>query len=117
VKTQSVGTYLKFLRRKSGITQKVLARIVGNASVSQISRFERSISLPSLQTAFAFEVIFRKPASEIFPGLFYSVERDVELCIAELETALGNSNANGPGAKAVARQLEWLWIRRNPEII
>jgi transcriptional regulator with XRE-family HTH domain len=117
MKTQSVGTYLKFIRRKSGITQRVLARIVGTASASQISRYERSISLPSLQIAFAYEVIFRRPASEIFPGLFYAVESGVEQCIAELETALGNSNARGPAAKAVARQLEWLWMRQNPESI
>ena len=73
------------------------------------------MSLPSLQIAFAYEVIFRRPASEIFPGLFYAVERGVEQCVTELEAALGGSDAKGPGARAVARQLEWLWMRQNPE--
>jgi transcriptional regulator with XRE-family HTH domain len=117
MKPKSVGTYLRFLRRKSGLSQRDLARIVGCGSASQISRHERSISPPSLQTVFAYEVIFRRPASEIFPGLFYAVETVVEECLAELEIALGDSDAKGAAAEGVARQLEWFWIRRNPESI
>jgi transcriptional regulator with XRE-family HTH domain len=115
--SKSVGTYLRFLRRKSGLSQRDLARIVGYGSASQISRHERSISPPSLQMAFAYEVIFKRPASEIFPGLFYAVETVVEECLTELEKALGNSDAKGPTAEAVARQIEWFWMRRHPESI
>ena len=113
MEVESVGTYLRFLRRESGLNQRVLARLAGSPSASQISRHERSISPPSLQIAFAYEVIFRRPASEIFPGLFYAVETSVEQCLAELETTLGNSEANGAAAKTVARQLEWLRMRQS----
>lgn len=112
-----VGTYLRFLRRKSGMRQKDLARLLGGVTEDQISRHERSISTPSLQTAFAYEVIFRRPVSEIFPGLFYAVQSDVEKCLSEFETVLENSDAKGAAANAVARRLEWLWSRQNSESV
>ena len=113
--TTSVGTYLRFLRRKSGLSQGELAKILGSVTVGQISRHERSISAPNLLAAFGYQVVFRQPVSDIFPGLYHAVEAGVEQRLAEFESELGSSEAKGRDAARIARQLEWLWERENPE--
>jgi len=110
-----VGTYLRFLRRKSGLSQREVARILGSVTASQVSRHERAVTPPALLTAFGYQVLFKQPISDIFPGLYHAVETGVEERIAEFESALNNSAIKGRAAAPIARQLEWLWERQNPE--
>jgi DNA-binding XRE family transcriptional regulator len=86
--SSSVGTHLRFLRRKSGLSQRDLARILGSVSASQISRHERSRTLPGMLTAFGYQVVFEKPVSDIFPGLFYAVEAGVQERLEEFKREL-----------------------------
>jgi transcriptional regulator with XRE-family HTH domain len=86
--SNSVGTYLRFLRKNSGLSQQDLARILGSVSASQVSRHERSRSLPTILAAFGYQVVFHKPASEIFPGLYHAVEVGVEERFQEFENEL-----------------------------
>jgi transcriptional regulator with XRE-family HTH domain len=111
----SVGTYLRFLRRKSGLTQRELARILGSVTVTQISRHERSITPPGLLTAFGYQAVFQKPISDIFPGLYYAVEAGIEERLAAFEDEMSESEQAGPAAEPIARRLEWFYERRNPE--
>ena len=113
--SSSVGTYLRFLRRRSGLSQRELAQILGNVSATQVSRHERSVTPPALPTAFGYQAVFQKPASDIFPGLYHTVEAGVDQRLAAFESELGNSTAKGRSALPVARQLEWLCERKNPE--
>jgi transcriptional regulator with XRE-family HTH domain len=117
MKPNSVGTYLRFLRRKSGLSQRELASILGNVTASQISRHERSVTPPSLLTAFGYQTVFQKPASDIFPGLYHTVEAGAEERLEAFERELGDSTAIGRTAVPVARQMEWLWERKNPESV
>lgn len=114
--SSSVGTYLRFLRRKSGLSQKELARILGTVTGGQVSRHERSVSPPTLIAAFGYQVMFRQPASEIFPGLFHTIEAGVVERIEAYEAALGESKAKGRAAAPVARRLEWLNERKESEL-
>ncbi len=115
MKPSSVGTYLRFLRRRSGLSQRELARILGNITASQISRHERSAAPPTLLTAFGYQAVFKKLTPDIFPGLYHTIEAGVEERLEAFERELGNSTAKGRSAVPVARQLEWLWERNNPE--
>jgi transcriptional regulator with XRE-family HTH domain len=117
MKSSSVGTYLRFLRRKSGLSQRELARLLGNVTASQISRHERSVTPPSLLTAFGYQTVFQKPASDIFPGLYHTVEAGANERLEVFERELGNSTAIGRSAVTVARQMEWLWERKHPESV
>jgi len=117
MKPSSVGTYLRFLRRKSGLSQRELARILGNVTASQISRHERSVTPPSLFTAFGYQAVFQRPASDIFPGLYHTVEAGAEERLEAFASELGNSTAIGRSAAPVARRMEWLWERKNPESV
>jgi transcriptional regulator with XRE-family HTH domain len=113
----SVGTYLRFLRRKNGLSQRELARILGNVTASQISRHERLVTPPTLLAAFAYQVVFQKPVSDIFPGVYHTVETTVEECLESFENELSKSTSKGRSAVPVARCLEWLWERKNPESV
>jgi transcriptional regulator with XRE-family HTH domain len=115
--SSSVGTYLRFLRRKSGLSQRELALILGSVTASQISRHERSIAPPSLLTAFAYQAVFRMPVSDIFPGLFHAIEDGIEERMNQFEGELNSSTARGRAAAPIARQLEWLYERTNPESV
>lgn len=102
-----VGTYLRFLRKQSGLSQKDLAQIVGSVSPSQVSRHEHSRSLPTLLAAFGYQVVFKRPVSEIFPGLYHAVEFGVQENIEELKRNLGKENTDedcaGPSGCMVRR--------------
>ncbi len=111
-----VGTYLRFLRRKSGLSQRELARILGSVTPNQISRHERSAILPTLIATFAYQAIFQKPASEIFPGLYHTVETVVEERLEAFENEL-SARTTKRRAAPVTRQLEWLRERRNQEAV
>ena len=113
--SNSVGTYLRFLRRKSRLSQRDLARILGSVSASQISRHERSITLPSMLTAFGYQVVFQKPVSEIFPGLFHAVEAGLEDRLEEFVHELNISAAKEGTAGSVERHMEWIHDRENGE--
>jgi transcriptional regulator with XRE-family HTH domain len=113
--SSSVGTYLRFLRRKSGLTQRQLAQVLGTVTRNQVSRHERSVAAPSLIAALGYQTIFHQPISEIFPGLYHTVAAGVEERLEQFEHELGKSNIKGRAAMPIARRLEWLAERRTPE--
>ena len=110
-----VGTYLRFLRKQSGLTQRQLAQVLGTVTRNQVSRHERSVAAPSLIAALGYQSVFREPISDIFPGLYHTVAAGVEELLEELEIELGKSTIKGRAALPIARRLEWLAERRTPE--
>jgi transcriptional regulator with XRE-family HTH domain len=101
---------------RSGLSQKELAQILGFRSGVPVSRHERAESVPDLLTAFGYEAIFRVPIVQIFPELYDTVEAGIEERLAKIEDELGQSTARGRKAVPVARRLEFLCGRRNPEL-
>jgi hypothetical protein len=57
------------------------------------------------------------PVSDIFPGLYHTVEEGIEERMSQFEGALNNSTVKGRAAAPIARQLEWLYERMNPESV
>ena len=99
-----VGTYLRFLRKKSGLSQRALAEILGAVSESQVSRHERSSSLPTILAALSYQVVFQTPISEIFPGLYHAVEISIEERLDERAKTLGGSDIDDPIREFIARR-------------
>jgi len=114
---EQAGNYLRSHRRRSGLSQRELAQIAGFDTAFPVSRHERSATLPALMIALSYEIIFRAPIHELFPGLYRSVEARIEKRLAEMETELGQSTAEGRKAAFIARKLEWLNERRDREIL
>ena len=106
------GNYVLTHRKKAGLSQRELARLIGFADES-VCRHERSESLPPLPTALSYEVIFGVPISELFPGLRLSVEEAVEKRITAFERELQERSARSPReADRHAQKFAWLDQRR-----
>jgi DNA-binding XRE family transcriptional regulator len=110
---ERVSNYLRTHRKRIGLTQRELAKVLGFYDESPVSRHERFESTPPLSIAIGYEIIFRVPVSEIFAGLRDRVESDIENRLTELQGVLGKRSAKGRGATAVARKLMWLSERWN----
>ena len=68
---------MRTYRKRAGFSQKEIAALLGSHTGSKISRYEHLKSMPNLQTAFGYEVIFHVPAHDLFAGVFYKVEKKV----------------------------------------
>jgi hypothetical protein len=71
--------------------------------------------VPNLLTALAYEVIFREPISDLFPGLYQAVEAGIEERLTKMEEELYQSTAKGRDAVPIARKLEFLRARKSGE--
>jgi transcriptional regulator with XRE-family HTH domain len=63
-----LSNYLKMFRKKSGLSQRELAELLGASSGSKVSRYERGTRLPSFETVLAYEIVFRVALDELFKG-------------------------------------------------
>lgn len=61
---------LAVFRKRMKFTQKQVAAILGLTNVSAISNYERGVSLPSLERAFSFAIVYRVPVELLFPDLY-----------------------------------------------
>ncbi len=69
--------YLKANRKRLALSQDEVAFLLGTRSGAKISRYERFAREPSLRTALAFEVVYKRSTSELFAGLYQKVEGEV----------------------------------------
>jgi len=67
--------YLRTHRKRAGLTQDEVAYLLGCRDGAKVSCHERFTRQPSLETLFAYQVIFQSPARELFAGVFRKVER------------------------------------------
>jgi hypothetical protein len=65
-------------------------------------------------TAFGYEIIFRVPISELFPGLYQTVAVGIEERLAKMENELHQSTLKGRSAIPIACKLEFLCERKSP---
>lgn len=63
-------------RKRAGLSQAELARLLGCRSGAKVSRYERFAREPTLKTALACEAIFQVPVQELFRGVYDDAERE-----------------------------------------
>jgi transcriptional regulator with XRE-family HTH domain len=108
MKTHATGNYLKSHRKKTGLSQRELALLIGYADEGQVSRHERSKSIPPLIVALSYEALFRVSVSVLFPGLFEALAERIEERLTEFEEELGKRAASGRKANTTAQKLIWI---------
>jgi transcriptional regulator with XRE-family HTH domain len=64
-------------RKKAGLEQKSVARLMGYKSVSPISEYETGRLLPSLSTALRLSIIYNTPLKELYAALYAEMEQEV----------------------------------------
>lgn len=110
---QSFGNYLRVHRRKAGLSQKELGRLLGYRRSWQVSRHERSQTVPPLLIALAYQKIFQTPISALFTGMAATVEKAIEESVASFEKDLKEKGAKGRTADGVAQKLTWITTRKS----
>lgn len=74
----SQQNYLHTFRRKSYLTQRDIALLLGIKSGTSIARFEHNTRLPNIRMLFALMVIFNVSAEELFPALYAQVQEETQ---------------------------------------
>lgn len=69
--------YLRTYRKRTGFSQREVAFLLGCSDGTKVSRYERLARKPTLHAVFAYEMIFRVPAREMFAGLYQKVEQRI----------------------------------------
>lgn len=85
--------YLRTHRRVWGLTQPDLAALIGFKSANHISRIENGKRDPTVEVAFACQVIFGIPPSAMFPRIHALVEEKTMQNIYRLHLALSQTTS------------------------
>lgn len=72
--SHKLHNYLRTYRKRSGLSQRELAFLLGCRSGAKVSRYERLARQPGLRTVFAYVAIFGVPPQELFAGFFDEVK-------------------------------------------
>ncbi len=75
--SNKLPNYLRLHRKRLGFSQQEVAFLLGWRDGSQTSRYEHFSSVPALQTALGFAVIFQASVNELFSGEYQEVENAV----------------------------------------
>lgn len=106
--TQKLENYLRTFRKRSGLTQREVAFLLGCRNGTHVSHYEKRQRLPTLKTSLACELVFQAPVSELFPGLRVSVGKEVEKRKTELTAKLREDSSAGKVTPLTAQKLRWL---------
>lgn len=68
--SRRLPNYLVAERKRLALTQGEVAFMLGKNTGEQVSRHERFLLVPTLETALEYEAIYKKPVSELFSGIF-----------------------------------------------
>ena len=65
-------------RKKAGLGQKSVARLLGHRCTSPISDYENGKLLPNLRAALKLSIIYNTPLSDLYAPLFGELTQEVE---------------------------------------
>ena len=103
MRSETLAHYLRSHRKRLGLSQDEVAWLMGCASGSKVSKYERFFCEPSLKAVLAYEIVFRVPAREMFAGIFEAVQmvttRRAQALIKQLERSRSKARS---AAKLVA---------------
>ena len=106
------GNYLRVHRRRCGLSQRDLGLLAGYKNEWQVSRHERSKTVPPLLVALAYEIVFQVPVAQLFAGFRKAVDDAVARNLEELKADLENRRAERQRARALQQKLQWLTDRQ-----
>jgi len=111
--THKLENYLRTHRKRSGLTQREIAFLLGCRNGAQVSRYEKRRRVPPLQVALACEAVFGIPVSELFAGMRQVAGKEIGKRLLALKSKLETYPAKGSEARITAQKLRWLDERHN----
>ena len=113
MRAEQIGNYVLTYRKRAGLSQSELGRLIGYGGKASVSRHETSRTLPPLSTALCYEVVFGVPVSELFPGLKLTIQQALEDRVVAFEQELEEKRASSSlHAARHAHKLAWIDERR-----
>lgn len=118
--THKLENYLRTYRRRSGLTQREVAFLLGCETGAQVSRYEKRRRLPPLATALACEAVFGVPVAELFAGVRESAVKAIGKRVVELRSklqAVGSAPQKKSEARLTEQKLRWLDTRSRADSV
>ena len=106
---------LRLHRRRTGLSQGELGRLLGYEDESAVAKHERFQAMPPFLTALGYEIIFRVPVSELFPGIAETVALGIDARLEELKRELHQDDTLAHPTAAIVRKLDWLATRHGSD--
>jgi len=97
--------YLRTYRKRAGLSQVEMALLLGSQSGAKVSRYEHTARRPSLETAFAYEVVLHASLRDLFAGMYRDVEKQTR---KRARTLLRKLESADPADFQVIRKLALL---------
>lgn len=99
--SQHLSNHVRKFRKRSALSQRDVAFLLGAKCASKICRYERFVREPGFATAVACEAIFRRPVSELFPGVYHKIAAGVR---TRAKTLLEKERHGKPNRVAARRR-------------
>jgi transcriptional regulator with XRE-family HTH domain len=74
---RELSNYLRTYRKRTGLSQRDVAFLLGGHDAARVSRYEHFNGSPSLRVSLAFAAIFQATVRELFRGEYQKVEEVV----------------------------------------
>jgi transcriptional regulator with XRE-family HTH domain len=103
-RVNALNNYLRMYRKRAGLTQAELAFLLGCTHRSKVSRYERGVRMPALQTLIGFEVLFRAPVAKLFAGTYAKLREETQNRARRLSKQLDAK----PSTRAISEKLDAL---------
>jgi len=100
---QRLENYLRTFRKRTGLSQREVALLLGCSNGAKVSRYERFARRPTLATALVCEKLFGVPVAEIFAGIEDEASEALRQRVCLLAEQLEKQPSN-----AVARKRQFL---------
>jgi hypothetical protein len=92
--SEPLPNHLLSHRKRSALSQTEVAFLLGIQSAGKVCRHESFSLHPGLEAALAYEVIYRRPISELFPGVAEEIQNAVRARVKVLEQQELRSNTS-----------------------
>ncbi len=86
----SLDNYIEMHRRRLGLSQEDLSRLICLEHGASVSRYERGTRLPALESLLALEIVLCEPVSALYAGIRERVEAEVAERAHDLLEELGD---------------------------
>lgn len=111
-RVKALDNYLRTHRKSLGLSQKELAFLLGHKHRTRVSRYERGVRVPKIETVVALETVFQNPIRKLFEGTYDRVCAGVRARAKELAQQVDAL----PDSKATRRKYEALLRIANPSL-
>src|SRR5713226_2588747 len=102
--THKLENYLRTYRKRSGLTQREVAFLLGCRNGAQVSRYEKRRRVPPLGMALACEAAFGVPVSELFAGIREIAGKEIGKRLLALKLKLETNPGKGSEARIAAQK-------------